>query len=235
MPHLDHYLIHPALYACWAKKLDRSRDAPAVRLHHGQSSVDTPSGHVTPMRLSKSDRRILPSSNLVWTAPPPPKTSYEDAWLAGASQIHKQGAAATSSQSSKAASNDFDDVLDHNDADQEMNITFDTSVSILKDSVTRNLPIHQPQETTVMHMSIPDSEATTIDNSHSLSGIKISSLINSFDNAWGADPSNKTQSMLQADSSSDDDECYMEEDHASLDQSADYSLDSDINASQPAR
>jgi hypothetical protein len=123
--------------------------------------------------------------------------------------------------------------LDHNDADQEMNITLDTSGSVLKDSVTRNLPIYQPQETTAMHMSTPDSEATTIDNSHSLSGIKISSLINSFDNARGADPSDKTQFMLQADSSSDDDECYMEEDHAILDQSADYSLDSDINASQP--
>jgi hypothetical protein len=164
----------------------------------------------------ESESPVFQESRL--QAAPPPNTSYEDAWLAGASQTHTQGAA-TTSKSSKASSKDFDDVLDHNDADQEMNITLDTLGSVLKDSVTRNLPIHQPQETTVMLMSIPDSEATT--------------MINSFDNAWGADPSNKTQSMLQADSSSDDDECYIEEDHAILDQSADYSLDSDINASQP--
>jgi hypothetical protein len=172
-------------------------------------------------KKGESESPVFQESRL--QAAPPPNTSYEDAWLAGASQIHKHGAA-TTSQSSKNSSKDFD---------QELDLTLDTSGSVLKDSVTRNLPNQQPQETTVMHMSIPDSEATTIDNSHSLSGIKISSLINSFDNAWGADPANKTQSMLHADSSSDDGECYMEDDNAILDQSTDYSLDSDINASQP--
>ena len=84
-----------------------------------------------------------------------------------------------------------------------------------------------------------------------MSGIKVSSLIHSFDNAWssgdGDDLSHnkKTQhqqSLLQAlpqhqEIDSSDDECYMEdeEDVTAMfqDRSIDYSLDSDINTSLP--
>jgi hypothetical protein len=160
-------------------------------------------------------------------AAPPPDTSYEEAWLAGSSNINKHGAAITSqssSSSSKLLGKDHDDDQDHED-----------TLHSFTDSVTSSLQYQQPQHTTVMHMSRQDSDANTTDNSQS-SGIKISSLIHSFDNAWGSDPSKKTQYMLQArqqEEDTSDDECYMEEDNAIQDRSVDYSLDSDINTSLP--
>jgi hypothetical protein len=74
--------------------------------------------------------------------------------------------------------------LDHNDADQDVDVTFNTLGGRVEGFGGKCSPKNQqPQDTTVMRMSIQDSEANTADNSHSLSGIKVASLIHSFDNA----------------------------------------------------